>query len=240
MTEPLVLAERERDTVWLTLNRPQQLNAVDIRMRDELWSLLTLLGEDPTVRVAVLRGAGDRAFSAGADITEFGSAPSYMEARDARLGRDLWGLMSRLPVPMIAAIHGFALGAGLEMALLCDLRVASEDARFALPEVTLGYIPSAGGTQSLPRHTALGEALRMVTSGEQLDAARAHEIGLVHAVVPRERLEPTARAWAERLAERDPVALRQTKRAVIEGLDLSLAQGLALERRLAAAVAVGR
>ena len=240
MTEPFVLADRDGDVVWLTLNRPQRLNSVHMAMRDELWAMLSMLRDDPTVRVAVLRGAGDRAFSAGADITEFGSAPSYLRAREARQGRDLWGVMSRLPMPMIAAVHGFAYGAGLEMSMYCDLRVAAEDARFALPEVTLGYIPSAGGTQTLVRHTHLGDALRMATSGEPVSAAEAYELGFVHAVVPREQLEPTARAWAQRLAERDPQALRLTKRAVTEGLDLTLADGLALERRLAAAAAAGR
>ncbi len=235
MTDPFVLVDREGDIVWLTLNRPQQLNAVHLQMRDELWAMLTMLRDDPTVRAAVLRGTGDRAFSAGADVTEFGSAPSYINAREARINRDLWGLMSRLPVPLIAAIQGFAFGAGLEMSLYCDFRIASEDARFGLPEVTLGYIPSAGGTQTVSRHINLGDALRMATSGDPVDAAEALEIGLVHAVVPRDRLEAEARAWAERLAARDPRAVRLTKRAVVEGLELSLADGLALERRLATA-----
>ena len=172
MTAPFILADREGDVVWLTLNRAQRLNAVHMAMRDELWTMLSLLRDDPSIRVAVLRGAGDRAFSAGADITEFGSAPSYLQAREARLARDLWGLMSRLRIPLIAAIHGFAFGVGLEMSLYCDLRVASEDARFGLPEVTLGYIPSAGGTQTLPRHTRLGDALRLATSGEPVRRGR--------------------------------------------------------------------
>src|SRR5438094_10537846 len=109
--EPFVYAERVGDVVWLTLNRPERLNAVHLAMRDELWTQLCLLRDDPTVRVAVLRGAGERAFSAGADITEFGAAPSYVAAREARLDRDLWGLMASLSIPLIAAIHGFAYGA---------------------------------------------------------------------------------------------------------------------------------
>lgn len=237
MAEPFVRHDREGDVAWLTLNRPGRLNAVHLEMRDELWQMLTLLRDDPTVRVAVLRGAGERAFSAGADITEFGTAPSVLTARDARLGRDLWGLMTSLRIPLIAAIQGFAYGAGMEMSLYCDLRVASSDARFALPEVTLGYIPSAGGTQTAARHLARSDAVLLATSGEPLDAAEAYERGLVHAVVPREALEPTARAWAGSLAARPPRALQAVKRAVREGLDLSLADGLALERRLALAVA---
>jgi enoyl-CoA hydratase/carnithine racemase len=208
-------------------------------MRDELWMMLEYLHVDSTVRVAVLRGAGDRAFSAGADILEFGTAPSYIEAREARQRRDLWGVMSHCPVPLIAAIHGFAYGAGLEMSLYCDLRVAAEDARFALPEVTLGYIPSAGGTQTVARHVARSDAMRMVTTGEPIDAAEAFEIGLVHAVVPRDALEVTAAAWADRLAALDPAAVRATREAVRDGLDLPLAEGLALEGRLARRVASG-
>lgn len=237
MSEPFVLADREDDIVWITLNRPERLNAVHLPMRDELWTMFTMLRDDPTVRVAVLRGAGDRAFSAGADITDFGSAPSYVEARAARLGRDLWGLMSQLPMPLIAAIGGFAYGAGLELSLYCDLRIAAEGARFAVPEVTLGYIPSAGGTQTLPRHINLGDALRLTTTGEPIDAAEAYDIGLVHVVVPPDALETTARDWAQRLAACDPRAQRETKRAVVQGLDLPLDAGLALERRLAQAVA---
>ncbi|MGE0134876.1 MAG: enoyl-CoA hydratase/isomerase family protein [Dehalococcoidia bacterium] len=233
---PFVLAEREDDVVWLTLNRPARLNAVHLAMRDELWVQLCLLRDDPSVRVAVLQGAGDRAFSAGADITEFGTAPSYIDAREARTDRDLWGLMSTLPVPLVAAVHGYAYGAGLEMALYCDIRVASEEATFAIPEVTLGYIPSAGGSQTLARHIPPAAALRMAATGDPIGAREAYDLGLVHEVVPRSDLVPSAARWAGLLASRSPEAIRATKRAIIEGLDMPLDQGLALERRLAIAL----
>lgn len=233
MPPPYVLADREDDVLWLTLNRPERLNAVHLAMRDELWAMFELLRLDPTLRACVIRGAGDRAFSAGADITDFGTAPSYMAARDARIGRDLWGVMSRLPVPLIAAIHGFAYGAGFELSMYCDLRVASTEARFALPEVTLGYIPSAGGTQTSARHLPRSEALRLVTTGDPISAADAFDLGLVQQVVRPADLEGTARALAQRVAARDPAATRATRRAVRDGLDLTLADGLALERRLA-------
>lgn len=223
--------------IWITLERPERLNAVNLAMRDELWSALELLRDDPTVRVAVFRGAGDRAFSAGADITEFGTAPAVLDARDARLGRDLWGLLATLDLPLIAAVHGFAYGAGMELSLYCDLRVAADDARFALPEVTLGYIPSAGGTQMAPRHLARSHAMRMLTTGEPITAREAYARGVVHAVVPRESLDATAAAWARQLAAQPAAALRAIKRAVVQGLDLPLAEGLALERRLAVRVA---
>ncbi len=232
---PFIEAGREGDVLWLTLNRPARLNAVHMEMRDELWTMFELIQLDPTIRAVVIRGAGERAFSAGADILEFGTAPSVLAARDARLQRDLWGRMSPLPVPLVAAIHGFAYGAGLELSMYCDLRVAAEDARFALPEVTLGYIPSAGGTQTVPRHIARSEALLMATSGNPIDAAEAFEAGLVHAVVPRGDLEATARGWARRLAALPPAAVRATKRAVIEGIDLPLVHALRVERAIAAA-----
>ena len=184
-------------------------------------------------RVAVFRGAGERAFSAGADITEFGTAPSYVESRRARRQRDLWGLILSLEVPLIAALHGYALGAGIELALCCDLRIASDDARLGLPEVGLGYIPSAGGTQTLPRHVPPGVAMQMVLTGDPIDAATALRYGLVQRVVPRPRLYPEAESLARTLISRGPLALRLAKRAVVEGLELPLSDGLALERRLA-------
>ena len=236
---PYVLADRDGDVLWLTLNRPERLNAVHLAMRDELWAMFELLRLDPTVRVCVLRGAGERAFSAGADITDFGTARAYLDARDARLNRDLWGVMSRLPVPLVAAIHGFAYGAGFEMSMYCDFRIASSEARFALPEVTLGYIPSAGGTQTAPRHLPSSEALRLVTTGEPLTAAEAYDLGLVQRVVEPAELEDVARSLAHQLAARDPEAVRATKRAVRDGLDLPLDAGLALERRLAFARLAG-
>lgn len=222
----------ERGVARLTLNRPDVLNAVNLAMRDELWSALEAFRDDPDARVLIVRGAG-AAFSSGADISEFGSAPSYVKARRARHERDLWGLLLHLPKPTIAAVHGYALGAGLEMALLCDLRVASDDARFGLPEVGLGYIPSAGGTQTLPRTIPPGVALHMILSGDPIDAAEAYRLRLVHFVVPPDELDAAADAWANALASRSPLALSYAKEAIVRGLDLSLSDGLALEGWLA-------
>jgi enoyl-CoA hydratase/carnithine racemase len=239
MSDTFVRFERDGAIARVTLDRPERLNAVHLPMRDELWGVLTALRDDPTVRAVILRGAGDRAFSAGADITDFGTAPSLMEAREARLRRDLWGVMATLPVPLIAAVHGFAYGAGMEMSLYCDLRIAAEDARFALPEVTLGYIPSAGGTQTAPRHLHRSDALLMATSGLPIDAHEAFARGLVHEVVPRTALDARASALAERIAAMPPAAVRAVKRVVREGLDLPLADALTLERRIAAVVRAG-
>jgi enoyl-CoA hydratase/carnithine racemase len=218
--------------VRLTLNRPDKLNAVNLEMRDELWAALEAFRDDPDARVLVLRGAGE-AFSAGADISEFGTAPSYVEARRARHERDLWSLLLHLTKPTIAAVRGYALGAGCEMALLCDLRIAAEGARFGLPEVSLGYIPSAGGTQTLPRTIPPGVARHMILSGDPIDAQEAYRWKLVQRVVPRDQLDAAVDEWARTLAARSSRALSLAKEAVLRGLDLPLAGGLALESRLA-------
>jgi enoyl-CoA hydratase/carnithine racemase len=235
-----LLYEKADGIAWVTLNRPQTLNAINMRMRDELWDVVQAARDDPEVQVVIFKGAGERAFSAGADIGEFGTAPSYVESRRARRERDLWGLILSLEKPLIAAIQGYALGAGIELPMCCDLRIASEDARLGLPEVSLGYIPSAGGTQTLPRLVPPGVAMHMILTGDPIDAQAALRHGLVQRVVPRRRLYQEAEALARTLMSRRSLALRLAKRAVLEGLELPLAEGLALERRLAArALAAG-
>jgi len=224
--------EKREGIAWLTLNRPHVLNAMNTQMRDELWTVMEAVRDDPDTAVLVVKGAGDRAFSAGADVEEFGTAPSYIEARRARRERDLWQLMLDLDKLLIAAIHGYALGAGCEMSMCCDLRVASEDARFGLPEVKLGYIPSAGGTQLLPRTIGTGTAMQMILTGDDIDAATALRLGLVHKVVARERLNDEAEVWARELLTRSPAVLRYAKEAVTRGLEVSLEEGLTMERQL--------
>ena len=238
---PAVLTYEKSDGIaWVTLNRPEVLNALNTAMRDELWQVLHALRDDPDVAVAIFKGAGERAFSAGADISEFGTAPSLIEARRARRERDLWGYMLAIEKPLIAAIHGFTLGAGLELSMCCDLRIAADDARLGLPEVSLAYIPSAGGTQLLPRTVSPGLAMGLILSGDAIDAQEALRIGLVQRVVPRQRLYAEAEALARQLMTRGPLALRYAKAAVTQGLDLPLAEGLALEARLARLVLASR
>ncbi len=240
MTEsPLLFEKAANGVAWLTLNRPHALNAMNMAVRDEMWSALAAIGDDPDIRAVVIRGAGDRAFSSGADISEFGTAPSYVDARKARQERDVWGAMLACTKPLVAAIHGFAFGAGCEMSLLCDIRIASEDATFALPEVTLGYIPSAGGTQTLPRAIPPGVARQMILSGQPIDAAAALRYGLVQRVVPRARLEAEASSVAARLAAMPEPALRGAKEAMTRGADLPLESALRLEAMIAARVAAG-
>ena len=229
MSFQTIIYEKTGNIAWVTLNRPERRNAYSVQMRDDMYDVMSAIRDDSEVLVAVLKGAGDRAFCAGADLTEFGSAPSPVIARQVRWERDVWGLMLSLPQPLIAAIHGFCLGSGLEMSLCCDLRVAADDAQFGLPEVGLGIIPAAGGSQTLPRVVGRAHALAMTLTGDFIDAAEAYRIGLVHRVVPRDRLYETAQALADRLLQQDPVIVQAAKRAVTRGLDLPLAEGLALE-----------
>jgi len=231
--ETIIYEKQDDGIAWVTLNRPQALNAMNMRMRDELWEVAHAARDDPEVQVIIFRGAGERAFSAGADIGEFGTAPSYVEARRARRERDIWGFLLSQEKVLIAAIHGYALGAGIELPLCCDFRIASEDAQMGLPEVSLGYIPSAGGTQTLPRHVPVGIAMQMILTGDRIDATTALRYGLVHRVVPRQQLYEEAEELARKLLSRGPLALRLAKRAVHEGLELPLSLGLALESRLA-------
>ena len=227
-----ILYEVSDGIAFVTLNRPDVLNSLNLAMRDELWRALDAAEADPDVGVVVIHGAGERAFSAGADIGEFGTSPSFDAARRARLERDLWHRMLHFDKPMIAAVHGYALGAGCELSLFCDLRLASEDARLGLPETSLGYIPTAGGSQTLPRFAGPGRALDMILSADPISAQRAFDSGLVSWVGPRSDLYPTAEAWARRLLALDPKVLRLARVALRRGIELSLAQGLELESRL--------
>ena len=237
MTEsPLLFEKADNGVAWLTLNRPAVLNAMNMAVRDEMWSALSAIADDPDIRAVVIRGAGDRAFSAGADIGEFGTAPSYIDARRARQERDVWGAMLACTKPIVAAIHGFAFGAGCEMSLFCDIRIASDDATFALPEVTLGYIPSAGGTQTLSRAIPPGVARQMILTGQPIDAATALRYGLVQRVVPRAQLHDAAASVAARLAAQPESALRGAKEAMTRGAGLPPESALHLESMIHARV----
>ncbi len=194
--EPVLFAVDRRGVATITLNRPGQLNAINMAMRDLLWTYLEACRDDPDVRAIVFRGEGS-CFSAGADISEFGTAPSIMEARRARHERDVWGLLLDHRCLTIARMHGYCFGAGLELPLCCDLRIAAEGATFALPEVTLGYIPSAGGTQTLPRIAPAGVAAHMILTGDPLDATAALRWGLVDRVVLLPELDAAVESEVE-------------------------------------------
>ena len=224
--------ERRGAVAVVTLDRPEVLNAYNTAMRDDLDAVFDAADADPEVRALVLRGRG-RAFSTGGDVREFGTAPSPIVARAVRWRRDVWGRLLALRAASVAAVHGMAVGGGMEMALLCDLCVASAEARFALPETGLGMIPGVAGTQTLARRAGLGRALDLVLTGRWLDARAAQAAGLIARVVPRSRLDATALGLAHRLASLDPRLVQAARRCVRAAHDLGLEAGLALERRLA-------
>jgi enoyl-CoA hydratase/carnithine racemase len=229
-----VIYEKSDGIAYVTLNRPGALNAFSVQMRDDLYEIVDAIRSDDEVRVAVFKGAGDKAFCAGADLKEFLTAPSAVRARRIRSIRDLWRLFLSTPQPLIAALHGYVLGSGVEIALFCDLRIAAPDVVFGLPEVGLGILPAAGGTQTLPRILGLPGALDMLLTGRRLNSQEALARGLVNQVVPRKRLLQATDDVARKIAAYDPVAVRNAKRALLGGLDISLEQGLELEWRLAA------
>jgi enoyl-CoA hydratase/carnithine racemase len=209
--DPVLFSIDERGVATITLNRPGRLNAINMAMRDLLWEYLRACREIEDVRVIVFRGEG-RAFSAGADISEFGTAPSVMASRAARHDRDLWWELLNHRCLTLALMHGFCYGAGLELPLCCDLRIAEEGATFALPEVTLGYIPSACGTQMLTRRVAQGVAAHMILTGEPIDATAARRWGLVDEVVAQGGLDATLERL---LARADHEELRARRRAMV-------------------------
>ena len=230
-TGPAVVYEKHGPVAVVSLNRPRVLNAYNVAMRDALFETLQAVRDDAEVRAMVLRGNGP-AFCTGGDIREFGTTPSPAVARDVRWRRDVWGLLRAVPKPTIAAVHGYVVGGGLEMALLCDLCIAAEDARFSYPESGLAMIPGVAGTQTTPRALGVGCALDLILTGRWLNASEALCWGVVSRVVAPDALVDTALQLARRLCALPAALLARTKRAVYDGLDIGLAEGLRLERRL--------
>jgi enoyl-CoA hydratase len=224
------LATADRGAVrTITVNRPDKLNALNRETIGELTIAFRQAAQDDAVRVVVLAGAGEKAFVAGADISEM-TAWSPVQAQAAsRAGQDLMLTIERLGKPVIAKIQGYALGGGVELAMACHLRVASEKARFGQPEIGLGLIPGFGGTQRLTRLTGRGAALELCLLGQQVDAARAERLGLVTRVVAPDELDATVDAMADQLAAAAPLALKGILDTVIEGGECAIDQGLAFE-----------
>jgi len=217
-----ILYEKKEHVAFITLNRPQVLNIYNVRMRDELFEVLSAIKADSDVHVGILRGAGEKAFCAGADLSEFLSAPAPTAARHVRWQRDVWGLFLNLPQPVIGALHGYIFGSGIEMAMCCDIRIVAEDAVFGLPEVALGIIPAAGATQTVPRTIGVGHALDLLLTGRRINAQEALEMRLINRVVPRAGLQGEAEKLAKKIAEYDQRAVRKLKQSVSRGLDLSV------------------
>ena len=224
-----LLYENQDGIAVITMNRPKALNALNQETLDELNQLADMLAKDSTVQVVILTGSGDKAFVAGADIAQMQSM-SAMEGRNfGKLGQAVFNKLENLPQPVIAAVNGFALGGGCELAMACDIRMASEKAKFGQPEVTLGITPGFAGTQRLPRLVGKGRAKQLLYTGDVIDAMEAYRIGLVNVVVPAEELMTAAKAMAQKIQSRAAVAVQLCKVAVNEGLDTDLETGTAYE-----------
>ena len=225
--ETLLVERRERVAV-ITINRPDKRNALNIKTRAEGAAALDELRDDETVRVVVITGAGDKAFIAGADISEFAERTALTQ-RDVMTGRSLFTAIDTFPKPVIAMVNGYCLGGGCELAMACDLRIASERASFGQPEINLGIIPGGGGTQRLTHLVGEGKAMELILTGEIINAQAAHAIGLVNLVVPHEELAAKTLELANRIAENSPIALRLSKEAVKTAARAPLDEGLRRE-----------
>ncbi|HLI68143.1 MAG TPA: enoyl-CoA hydratase-related protein [Ktedonobacteraceae bacterium] len=233
-----ILYEKRGRVAYITINRPEARNAIDEETSRELTQAWQDFRDDANVWIGVLTGAGDKAFSAGADLKSFipmlsGAARASAageEAEDFGFGGITRGF--ECWKPMIAAINGFCLAGGTEMMLACDLRIAAENATIGLTEVRWGIIPGAGGTQRLPRMIPLAKAMEIILLGEPITAEEAYRIGLVNKVVPQAELMNEVERWVNTLLERGPLALRAAKQAMLQGLDMPLNEGLKLEQRL--------
>lgn len=223
--------ERNEAIATVIVDRPDKRNALNAAVRAELLDALDALRDDVDIRVLIFTGEGDRAFIAGADIGEFAER-TPIEQRAAMTGRRVFDEVAAFPKPTIAMINGFALGGGCELALACDLRIAAEGARLGQPEINLGLIPGGGGTQRLPRLVGLGQAMRLVLTGELIPAHEAHRIGLVDEVVPAAELRARTIELARTIASKSPVALRIAKAAVRAAAEMPLSAGLAYETEL--------
>jgi enoyl-CoA hydratase/carnithine racemase len=237
MSLETLLVERDGATQVVTINRPKVLNALNSQTIDELERVLRDASHDDAVRAIVLTGAGDKSFVAGADINELARLTPAEGQRHARRGQAVFDLIEQLGKPVIAAVNGFALGGGCELAMACTLRIASEQARFGQPEINLGLIPGYAGSQRLPRLVGQGRALEILLSGDMVNAGRAYEIGLVNRVVPHADLLPEARKLAAALAAKAPLATRYIIEAVHHGLQMRLQDGQFLEATLFGLVA---
>ncbi len=228
----LVKIEKRESVALLTINRPEGLNALNASVLRELSDALDSLAEESDVRALVVTGAGDRAFVAGADIGEMAELTREEALSFARAGHEVMNRFSAFPVPTIAAVNGFALGGGFELALACDLIIASESSRFAFPETGLGITPGFGGTQRLARLAGPMVACDLIFTGRRLNAAQALALGVVSEVTEPDSLLDRALEIANTIALKAPVAVRNAKRAIYEGLEGSLADGFAIEAEL--------
>jgi enoyl-CoA hydratase/3-hydroxyacyl-CoA dehydrogenase len=227
-----IKVEREQNTLWIILNRPHRLNTFNDVLMEEFSDILDTAEKDTSVRCVVITGEGDRSFSAGADVTMFPKATPVNAEEFSRAGQRTFAKVEEMTKPVIAAINGYALGGGLELALACDFRIAAEHAELASPEITLGLIPGWGGTQRLVRTVGLAKAKEMVMLGNRYKSDEALRMGLVHKVVHYEKLKDEVRELAKKLSEGPPVAMKYAKHALNFGTQVPLEVGLRLEAGL--------
>ena len=237
MTFDNLLIERDDAVAIVTLNRPKLLNALNSQTLTELASAIAAFKDDAGVRAIVLTGAGEKSFVAGADINELAVLSPVEGKEHARRGQTIFNMIEQLGKPVIAAINGFALGGGCELAMACTLRLAADTAKFGQPEINLGLIPGYAGSQRLPRLVGKGVALEILLTGDMINAQRAYEIGLVNRVVPAAELLAEAKKLAHTLASKAPIAVRYILDAVHQGLDAPFAQGEYLETSLFGTIA---
>jgi enoyl-CoA hydratase len=230
MSDTILLA-REGRVAILTVNRPDKLNALNDQVRVDLLAALAEIEHDDGIGAVVITGSGEKSFIAGADISEF-AGRSPFDQREAMRSPRIFDVMAGFPKPVIAMINGFCLGGGCELASSCDLRIASEKARFGQPEINLGLIPGGGGTQRLSRLIGLGQTMRLVLTGDMINAAEAKDIGLVEMVVPHEELRAKTLELAGKIASKSPLTLKIAKEAVRASQKLSIEDGIAYERDL--------
>jgi enoyl-CoA hydratase len=228
LTNEYILTAIEDQTGIITLNRPKALNALNHDLMDELVKALEQFDQDPNVRVVILTG-GERAFAAGADIKEMAEETAISILLKNRFAT--WDKIRHITKPIIAAVSGYALGGGCELVMNCDIIIASETAQFGQPEINLGVIPGAGGTQRLTRILGKYKAMEMILTGRPISAQEAHAMGLVNKVVPVEVFMDEARAMAKEIAKKSPIAVRLAKEAVLKTFDTSISEGLEFERK---------
>lgn len=227
-----ILLEKKDHVAIATVNRPKALNALNSEVLNDLNTLLDGIVADPEIRVLVLTGSGEKAFVAGADIGEMSTLTKAEGEAFGKKGNDVFRKLEMLPIPAIAAVNGYALGGGCELAMACDIRLCADTAVFGQPETGLGITPGFGGTQRLARLVGPGMAKQLIYSARNIKADEALRIGLCNAVYPAEELMPAAEKLAETIAKNAPIAVRACKKAINEGLEMPMDEAVALEEKL--------